>query len=376
MQDGVVKPICFASHVLLKQHRNYCTTRKELLAVVKFCRQFRHFLLGRFSLIRSYHNSLVWLTRFKHVEGQLARFLEELSQYNFKLIHRRGAEHINTDALNHIKDPLEECDCYSAGQKLRKLPCGGCHYCTRAHKQWARFNDDVALLAMHSVEAVMPDQAMPDQATSDQAMSGTQAFSKWMEGLSSQELRRAQIKDPNIGIVINWLEHSYEPTTRELQLTGPETRALWLNRDFLKLQDGLLFYSWANLEGRTDCLVVSLELRTRVLYYSHDSKGSGHLGQKKTLDRLKQRFYWHGMSKESNIYVKQCANCNRNKKGNRKPRGALELYHAGYPMERVHLDILGPINPRSKSGCAYVLVMVDQVTKWVELAALPTQMQS
>ena len=251
MQDGVVKPICFASHVLLKQHRNYCTTRKELLAVVKFCRQFRHFLLGRFFLIRSYHNSLVWLTRFKHLEGQLARFLEELSQYNFKLIHRRGsyhnslvwltrfkhlegqlarfleelsqynfkliqrrgAEHINTDALNHIKDPLEECDCYSAGQKLRKLACGGCHYCTRAHKQWARFNDDVAPLAMHSVEAVMPDQAMPDQATSDQAMSGTQAFSKWMEGLSSQELRRAQIKDPNIGIVINWLEHSYEPTT-------------------------------------------------------------------------------------------------------------------------------------------------------------------
>ena len=116
IQDGVVKPICFASHVLLKQHRNYCTTRKELLAVVKFCRQFRHYLLGRHFLIRSDHNSLVWLTRFKHLEGQLARFLEELSQYDFKLIHRRGAEHINADALSRIRDPLEACDCYSAGQ--------------------------------------------------------------------------------------------------------------------------------------------------------------------------------------------------------------------------------------------------------------------
>ena len=37
IQDGVEKPICFASHTLLKQYRNYCTTRKELLAVVKFC---------------------------------------------------------------------------------------------------------------------------------------------------------------------------------------------------------------------------------------------------------------------------------------------------------------------------------------------------
>ena len=42
-------------------------------------------------------------------------------------------------------------------------------------------------------------------------------------------------------------------------------------------------------------------------------------------------------------------------------------------MERVHLIILGPINPRSKLGSAYILVMVDQFTKWVELAALPAQ---
>ena len=38
-----------------------------------------------------------------------------------------------------------------------------------------------------------------------------------------------------------------------------------------------------------------------------------------------------------------------------------------------HLDILGPINPRSKSGSSYIPVMVDQFTKWVELAALPAQ---
>ena len=88
VQDGVVKPICFASHVLFKQHRNYCTTRKGLLAVVEFCRQFRHYLLGRLFLICSDYNSLVWLTPFKHLEGQLARFLEELAQYNFKLLHR------------------------------------------------------------------------------------------------------------------------------------------------------------------------------------------------------------------------------------------------------------------------------------------------
>lgn len=63
----------------------------------------------------------------------------------------------------------------------------------------------------------------------------------------------------------------------------------------------------------------------------------------------------------------------KNKKGNRTPRSDLGSYHAGYPMERVHLDILGPINPRSRSGSTCILVMVDQFTKWVELAPLPAQ---
>ncbi|MCG8035188.1 MAG: DDE-type integrase/transposase/recombinase [Candidatus Thiodiazotropha taylori] len=364
-QNGIIRPICYASHILMKAHRNYCTTRKELLAIVKFCRQFRHYLLGRFFLIRTDHNSLVWLMRFKYIEGQLARFIEELSQYNFKILHRKGAEHTNADALSRIRDPLPECDCYRAGMSVDNLPCGGCDYCRRAHRQWARFNedvDDVIPLAVRSIQANDSDQPLPR----------TRAILNWVDGLSSLQLGEAQRNDPSIGLVMHWLEHCYEPTTRELQLCSPETRALWMTRDQLVFQDNVMYYSWTYREGLSKCLVVPKELRDRVLYFCHDSKDSGHLGQTKTLDRLKEKFYWYGMSRDSDIYVKQCTTCNKNKKGNRTARSALETYHAGYPMERVHLDILGPFN-RSKSGSAYILVMVDQFTKWVELAALPAQ---
>ena len=155
VQDGVIRPICYASHVLMKQYRNYCTTRKELLAVVKFCRQFRHYLLGRFFLIRTDHNSLVWLTRFKYIEGQLAHFIEELSQYDFKILHRKGILHENADALSRIREPLQEYDCYRASLSVEDLPCGGCAYCRRAHRKWARFNedvDDVVPLAVRSID--------------------------------------------------------------------------------------------------------------------------------------------------------------------------------------------------------------------------------
>ena len=38
-------------------------------------------------------------------------------------------------------------------------------------------------------------------------------------------------------------------------------------------------------------------------------------------------------------------------------------------MERVHVDILGPFTPSSQ----YVLMLVDQFTKWLECYLLPDQ---
>ena len=47
-------------------------------------------------------------------------------------------------------------------------------------------------------------------------------------------------------------------------------------------------------------------------------------------------------------------------------------YQAGYPMGRVHLDFMGPL-PKTKSGNEYILLMVDQFTKWTECIPLPSQ---
>ena len=41
-------------------------------------------------------------------------------------------------------------------------------------------------------------------------------------------------------------------------------------------------------------------------------------------------------------------------------------------MEIVHLDFLGPL-PKTLRGNEYVLMMVDQFTKWVECVPLPSQ---
>ena len=49
----------------------------------------------------------------------------------------------------------------------------------------------------------------------------------------------------------------------------------------------------------------------------------------------------------------------------RVARGEQQLFHAGYALERVHVDIMGPLVETQK-GNKYILVIVDQFTKWVE----------
>ncbi len=81
--------------------------------------------------------------RFKHAEGMIAHWLEELSQYDMTIQHRPGKQHANADGLSRIPDTVDFCECYEAGTQPSQLPCGGCPYCTWIHHQWSKFEDNV-----------------------------------------------------------------------------------------------------------------------------------------------------------------------------------------------------------------------------------------
>ena len=79
--------------------RRYCTTKREMLAAVAMCIQFRSYLLARFTL-RTDHKSLVWLHCFKDTEGMMARWLHALQQFQFSIVHRPGKNHGNANGLS------------------------------------------------------------------------------------------------------------------------------------------------------------------------------------------------------------------------------------------------------------------------------------
>jgi len=138
IQDSKEKVIAYASNKLDRTQQKYSVTRRELLAAVTFMHQFRHYLLGRTFLLRTDHGSLRWLFAFKDPEGQLTRWMESLSQYDFQIQRRPGTKHTNADALS--RKPSENQLCQH--QKDEKLD-PDCTECNEWKQEWTEFNKKI-----------------------------------------------------------------------------------------------------------------------------------------------------------------------------------------------------------------------------------------
>ena len=100
---------------------------------------------------------------------------------------------------------------------------------------------------------------------------------------------------------------------------------------------------------------------------------SGHLGTKKTLDRVVAGIFWPGICGDVARFCKSCDICQRTIQKVRVsevPLGKLPLIYT--PFKRVAVDIVGPIEPRSEKRNRYILTMIDYATIYPEAVALPS----
>ena len=138
-------------------------------------------------------------------------------------------------------------------------------------------------------------------------------------------------------------------------------------------RDGVLYRRYSPPGGEeVEQLVLPMPCRPTVLRLAHNIPLAGHLGRKKTTDRIKQRFYWPGMFRDTEDHCQTCPECL--KYSTRRPAKAplLPLPIMEEPFQRIAMDIVGPL-PRSSSGFRYILVIIcDYATRYPEAIALRT----
>jgi hypothetical protein len=96
LQDNQEKVIAYTSKALNKEEQIYCVIRKELLVVVSA----HSYLYGQDVLLRTDNAAVSWLKNLKMPSGQIARWLQEIEDYNLTITHRPGRQHGNADALS------------------------------------------------------------------------------------------------------------------------------------------------------------------------------------------------------------------------------------------------------------------------------------
>ena len=119
-------------------------------------------------------------------------------------------------------------------------------------------------------------------------------------------------------------------------------------------------------EPSVDQLVLLRPCRGTVLKLAHNIPASGHLGRRKNLRKIQQRFFWPGMTRDVAEYCRCCEVCQKlggKARGQRSPM--VHILVVEEPFQRVAMDIVEPLD-RAESGNKNILVICDYGTRYPE----------
>lgn len=126
-----------------------------------------------------------------------------------------------------------------------------------------------------------------------------------------------------------------------------------------------------NLNTTVPKLYVPYDYRLQLIQQNHQTMTSGHLGIKKTYEKLSRQYFWPSMWLEVKEYVNCCTECQQYKTVNQKPCGHMNVKPPNLSPGKIwSIDFVGPL-PRSKRGNQYIFVAEDTCTKF--LVAVPTR---
>ena len=169
-------------------------TRKELLTVVKAVKHFLHYVYGRPVLVHTYNSAVSWIYKLRDPEGQMARWLQILGQYDLQITHRAGKKLGNADAMSRI--PCKQC---GREEEILEISDEEIHH-------------DVRVIT-RQVQTCQLEELKENQG--------------WMSGWEPSEFRTAQLADEDIGPIFTLKEGNQQcPVWSEVSHLGKRSKIL------------------------------------------------------------------------------------------------------------------------------------------------------
>jgi len=322
--DGERFPVWFASRCLKPSEQKYSVSEKECLAVLWAINKFRGYVECSHFIVETDHQALSWLRRIKEPAGRLARWFMTLQMYDFEVHYKPGQSKLmaGADALSRI--PREESN------------LADFEYC---------------FLSL--------DEGAPV--------------------ITRQQVILEQRNDPILKCIVSYMQNNKDSDSKK-DNSGGELTAVQLERikalsqKCVILDDGMLMryvgprgQPWDD-ESYYWRIYLPSSLKFEVMHIFHSDVLAGHLGVRKTFNRLESRVYWRNIRRDVADFVKRCIECQMTKK-HKIPLAPASTFEVESPWDLWTIDLMGPYPKGSKQN-TYLFVVVDYFTKYVEMFPL------
>lgn len=315
------KVICYGGRSLTEVQSRYTITELELFACLHAITKLDCYLRGRKFILITDHAPLKWLFNkdLSNVRPKLARWIVELQMYTFECRHTAGKNIPHVDFLS--RQPYDNAE------------------------QEVHFKNDPYLNAVQTkpFNTEMQDRMLYKDGTE----------------LNIESIKKAQKQDFWYKMMYNYLAYNIVPKNQQNR-----SKILRLCNDFM-INDNALYHIWNPTDKRLEPvsqLCIPPKYTYEIIKAHHDQPDFGHFGHLKTLNKIKEKFFWEGMYSDINHYIKACKTCAEANQGrtNKAPLKSLPI--SELPFQVVHIDILSLNTP--SAGYKYIVLIIDSFSKY------------
>ena len=368
VQDGKERAIAYASRTLTSSESKYPAHKLEFKALHWAATvKFKDYLYGQKITAVTDNNPLTYVLKKAKLDAHSQRWVSDLSMYDLDIVYRPGKVNTNADALSRItreevtqifdqteKKGVESKDIDTSDVAILNL----------------QFDEANSSSASDLVTTASSSTSGDEQPSGDER-ARTEHHSNTMTKCTQPNvsLPRLQQDDDAIGRVLQLKSLPHKPSDRQLRKEPRVVRRLVRSWDNLEVRGDLLFFRKESELKNRYLMVLPRMKRREVLRHLHDTMG--HLGYNKTLQLVKERYFWPGMQTEVRRYIGRCKRCTLRKRPDGKRHAGLQNIRSTRPLELVCIDFLSL--EKSKGGCENVLVITDHYTRYAQ--AYPTKDQ-
>ncbi|KAG1932770.1 interleukin-1 receptor accessory protein-like 1-A [Pimephales promelas] len=347
-----LRPVAYASRKLSSTEQRYPTHQLEFLALKwAVVDKFHDYLYGVKFVVRTDNNPLTYILTSAKLNATGHRWLAALATYDFSLQYKPGKQNVDADVLSRYPASKESDEWEEIPQTAVKAVC----------------QLTSSSLGDESPSRLIDQLCVPPQSIPTMYACPAQLETGQMEWWTNEDLRSAQDQDPTIAPVKK--EVATNKVLNMPKSSNPAVALLQRQSQKLTIRDNLLHRVTTDQDGKERWqMVLPEKFHLQVMKSLHDD--AGHLGVERTVELLRDRFYWPKMNQDIEQYVKTCGRCVARKTLPQRSSPLNRITSSG-PLDLECMDFLS-IEPDSK-GIANVLVITDHFTRYAQ--AFPTKDQ-